>query len=100
MTAAKEKWVASHDAKIRLTKEYKLEGGCLFQVKTAFWGISIIKVKFRGYSTQLSNRAQFSILANLSGCPFDEVLDGKVSDNELETADWNQRKDVLEKASL
>ena len=92
MTGAKEKWAASHDAKIRLTKEYKLEGGCLFQVKTVFWGISIIKVKFRGYSTQLSNRAQFSILANLSGCPFDEVMDGKVFDNELQAADWNHKK--------
>ena len=96
MHAAKEERVTSENVNIRVTKDHKFDGGRLFQEKNLFLGkpdevLSFVQfpvTKLNSEITQrhLNNRASFAVLAlqMLSGCPFDEVVDGKEFDNELE----------------
>ena len=81
MHAAKEERVASENVNIRVTKDHKLDGGCLFQGKSLFMGklgevlsfaqFSATKLNSENTLRHLNNRASFAILALqiLSGCP-------------------------------
>ena len=96
MYATKEERVASENVNIRVTKDHKFDGGRLFQGKSLFMGKPDEVLSFAQFSAtklnsevtlrHLNNRASFAVLAlqMLSGCPFDEVADGKEFDNELE----------------
>ena len=96
MHATKEERVASENVNIRVTKDHKFDGGRLFQGKSLFMGKPDEVLSFAQFSAtklnsevtlrHLNNRASFAVLAlqMLSGCPFDEVADGKEFDKELE----------------
>ena len=114
MHAAKEERVTSENVNIRVTKDHKFDGGRLFQGKSLFMGkpdevlsfAQFTATKLNSEVTQrhLNNRASFAVLAlqMLSGCPFDEVADGKEFDNELElllTEIIKKKKGVFKKAA-
>ena len=114
MHAAKEVGVASDNVKIRVTKEHKFDGGRLFRGESSFWGKPGEALSFAHFSStklnseviprHLNNRASFAVMALqiLSGCPFDEVADGKEFDNELElllTEIIRKKKGVFQKAA-
>ena len=96
MDAVKEERVASDNATIRVTKDYKFDGGRFFQEKSLFLGkpndvlsfAQLLATKLNSEITlrHLNNGTSFAVLALqiLSGCLFDEVVDGKEFDNELE----------------
>ena len=91
MHATKEEAVASDNVKIRVTKEHDLDRGRLFQGKSAFLGkpgetlsfthFSSIKLNSEVTPRHLNNKASFAVLALqiLSGCLFDDVVNGKES---------------------
>ena len=95
--AAKEEGVASDfNVNVKVAKEHKFDGGHLFQGESAFFGKPSEALSFAYFSwtklnsevtpRHLNNRASFAVLALqiLSGCPFDEVVDGEEFDKELE----------------
>ena len=114
MHAAKEERVASENINIRVTKDHEFDGGRLFQGKSLFMGkpnevlsfaqFSATKLKSEVTLRHLNNRASFAVLAlqMLSGCPFDEVADGKEFDRGLElplTEIIKKKKGVFKKVA-
>ena len=114
MDAVKEERVATDNVTIRVTKDYKFDGGRFIRGKSLFLGKSdevlsfaqLLATKLNSDITlrHLSNGASFAVLALqiLSGCPFDEVMDGKEFDNELElllTKIMKKKKGVFKKAT-
>ena len=114
MDAVKEERVASDNVTIRVTKDYKFDGGRFFQRKSLFLGkpnevLSLAQLLATRLNSEitlrhLNNGTSFAVLALqiLSGCIFDEVVDGNEFDNELGlllTEIIKKKKGVFKKAT-
>ena len=114
MHAVKEERVASDNVAIRVTKNYKFDEGRFLQGESLFLRkpdevlsfpqLSATKLNSEITLRHLNNGASFAVLLLqiLSGCPFEEVMDGKEFDNKLElllTEIIKKKKCVFKKAT-